>query len=170
MASNQQIIDLVSAQFGARLLASEVQHDQLTLSVNRDDHVELLRFLKEKSELACDFLMDLFGVDYLEMGGQERYAVIYNLYSLKHNHRLRLRAWVPENDLRLASVTPLWASANWAEREVYDMYGITFTGHPNMIRILCPDDFSGFPLRKDFPVQGIGYRENFEKIENPKSI
>lgn len=170
MASNQQIIDLVSAQFGARLLASEVQHDQLTLSVNRDDHVELLRFLKEKSELACDFLMDLFGVDYLEMGGQERCAVIYNLYSLKHNHRLRLRAWVPENDLRLASVTPLWASANWAEREVYDMYGITFTGHPNMIRILCPDDFSGFPLRKDFPVQGIGYRENFEKIENPKSI
>lgn len=170
MASNQQIIDLVIAQFGARLLAGEVQHDQLTLSVNRDDHVELLRFLKENAELACDFLMDLFGVDYLEMGGQERYAVIYNLYSLKHNHRLRLRAWVPENDLRLASITPLWASANWAEREVYDMYGITFTGHPNMIRILCPDDFSGFPLRKDFPVQGIGYRENFVKIENPKSI
>ena len=169
MASNQEIRELVLARFGERILAAEEECGQLALTVSRDDHFELLKLLKQSAELGYDFLMDLFGVDYLEMGGRERYGVIYQLYSLGRNHRLRVRVPVPEQDPRLDSAVPLWAAANWAEREVHDMYGITFSGHPNMTRILCPDDFSGFPLRKDFPVQGIGYRENFEKIENPKT-
>lgn len=169
MATNQEIRDLLLARFGDRILAAEEECGQLALTTSRDDHIELLRFLKENADLAYDFLMDLFGVDYLEMGGRERYGVIYQLYSSGHNHRLRVRVPVPEQDPRLASAVPLWAAANWAEREVHDMYGITFTGHPNMTRILCPDDFSGFPLRKDFPLQGIGYRENFTRIENPKT-
>jgi NADH-quinone oxidoreductase subunit C len=169
MAGNQELIDTIQAQFGEAILAADEQYGQLVFSIHRENHAALLRHLKESDDLAFDFLMDLFGVDYGEMGGLERYAVIYNLYSLQHNQRLRVRVWVPENDPRLNSIVPLWSAANWAEREVYDMYGITFTGHPNMSRILCPDDFSGFPLRKDFPLQGIGYRENFEKIENPKT-
>ncbi|OPZ82641.1 MAG: NADH-quinone oxidoreductase subunit C 1 [bacterium ADurb.Bin431] len=150
MASNQEIRELVLARFGERILAAEEECGQLALTVSRDDHFELLKLLKESADLGYDILMDLFGVDYLEMGGRERYGVIYQLYSLGRNHRLRVRVPVPDY-------------------EVHDMYGITFSGHPNMTRILCPDDFSGFPLRKDFPVQGIGYRENFEKIENPKT-
>jgi NADH-quinone oxidoreductase subunit C len=169
MASNQEIIDIIKTQFGDRIIAADEQSGQLCFSVRRDDHIALLRFFKETKDLAFDFLMDLFGVDYAEMGGVERYAVIYNLYSLPQNHRVRVRVWVPENDPRLDSAVLLWSAANWAEREAYDMYGITFAGHPNMTRILCPDDFSGFPLRKDFPLEGIGYRENFEKIENPKT-
>ncbi|MEE9170959.1 MAG: NADH-quinone oxidoreductase subunit C, partial [bacterium] len=85
--------------------------------------------------------------------------------SLKHSHRLRIKAYVPENDLKFDTVSHLWPAAEWAEREVYDMYGIEFNNHPDMRRILNPDDFEGFALRKDFPVEGIGYREDYEKIE-----
>ncbi|HNW58556.1 MAG TPA: NADH-quinone oxidoreductase subunit C [bacterium] len=169
MATNQEIADRLGAQFGARVLVSAAVDGQLLVSTRREEQPALLRFLKEEAGLEFNMIMDLFGVDYLEMGGEERYGVVYNLYSLPHNHRLRVRVWVPENDPRLESAVNLWAAADWAEREVFDMYGITFTGHPNMTRILCPDDFSGFPLRKDFPLQGVGYRENFEKIENPKT-
>lgn len=169
MATNQDIIAKISTHFGERILAIEEQYGQLVFSVRRNEHLALLRYLKEEVGLEFDYLMDLFGVDYMEMGGVERYAVIYNLYSVLQNSRVRVRVWIPENDLHLDSAVTLWSAANWAEREVYDMYGIIFAGHPNMTRILCPDDFSGFPLRKDFPLQGIGYRENFEKIENPKT-
>ncbi|HOT96152.1 MAG TPA: NADH-quinone oxidoreductase subunit C [bacterium] len=169
MATNQDILVTISARFGGHLRISEAADGQLVITAPREEQMALLRFLKEENGLQFDYLMDLFGVDYLEMGGEERYGVIFSLYSRPLNHRVRVHIWVPEQDPHLESVTPLWSAANWAEREVYDMYGITFTGHPNMSRILCPDDFSGFPLRKDFPLQGIGYRENFEKIENPKT-
>ncbi len=169
MADNQAIQSKISAAFGDRLLFHEAADGQLVVTARREEQMALLRFLKEEEGLQFDFLMDLFGVDYLEMGGEERYGVIYNLYSSALNQRMRVTIPVPETDARLESAIPLWSAANWAEREVFDLYGILFTGHPNLTRILCPDDFSGFPLRKDFPLQGIGYRENFEKIENPKT-
>ncbi len=169
MASNQEIKDKVAARFGRKFLPSMSCSDSLFSPCAATTTSNFSVFSKMSEGLECNFLMDLFGVDYMEMGGSERYAVMYNLYSLQRNHRLRVRAWVPENDPRLASVAGLWSAADWAEREAYDMYGITFAGHPNMTRILCPDDFSGFPLRKDFPLEGVGYRENFEKIENPKT-
>ena len=164
MATNEQIQKKITGQFGGQIIAVEEQFSQLCLTVQRQDHLTVLQFLRDDPDLSFDFLIDLFGVDYLAMGGLERFAVIYHLYSMKIAHRLRIKVFVPERDAHLDSVSALWAAANWAEREVYDMYGIRFDGHPDLHRILCPDDFSGFPLRKDFPLQGIGYRENFEKI------
>jgi len=164
MATNDEIRKIVTDRFGDRILSVEETFGQLCFTVNRESSLELLAFLRDDPRLCCNFLMDLFGVDYLEMGGPERFAVIYNLYSMQFGHRLRIRVFAPENDLHLPTASSLWPAANWAEREAYDLFGIIFDGHPNMIRILNPDDFSGHPLRKDFPLQGIGYRESFEKI------
>ncbi|MEE9168656.1 MAG: NADH-quinone oxidoreductase subunit C [bacterium] len=165
MASNLELIDKVKSEFGGSVLETTNQFDQAAVSVKREDVAEVLQFLRDDPETDFDFLIDVCGVDYLEMGGIERYAIVYQLYSLKHSHRLRIKAYVPENDLKIDTVSHLWPAAEWAEREVYDMYGIEFNNHPDMRRILNPDDFEGFALRKDFPVDGIGYREDYEKIE-----
>ncbi|HPN35139.1 MAG TPA: NADH-quinone oxidoreductase subunit C [bacterium] len=140
-----------------------------TLVAERSAIVEVLRFLRDDPDLAFDFLMDLFGVDYLEMEATERFAVIYQLYSMKHGHRLRVKAFIPETSPAIDSVAEIYPAANWAERETYDQYGIRFNGHPDLRRILNPDDFTGHPLRKDFPVEGIGYRDQFEKITRTRA-
>ncbi len=165
MAANSELIQKIRIQFCTCVLDTKDRQGQITIAVKRDCIETLLHFLRDDPDFACDFLMDLCGVDYLEMGGFERFAVVYHLYSRQHNHRIRIKAFVPENDPRIDTVSHLWAAANWAEREVYDMYGIEFDHHPDLRRILNPDDFSGSPLRKDFPLEGIGYRESFPKIE-----
>ena len=165
VASLQELIDKVNSEFGDSVLETSTQFDQASVSVKRESVVEVLGFLRDNPETEFDFLIDVCGVDYLEMGGLERFAVVYQLYSLNHNHRLRIKAYVPENDLTIDTVSHLWPAAEWAEREVYDMYGIEFNNHPDMRKILNPDDFEGYPLRKDFPPEGIGYREDYEKIE-----
>lgn len=164
MLSNADLSQRIKLKFSAVILEETEQFGQLSISIKKENVVPVLQFLRDEPELDFDYLMDLFGVDYLEMGGLERFAVIYNLFSMKHQHRLRIKAFVPESDLSLDSVQHLWPAANWAEREVYDMYGISFRNHPDLKRILCPDEFVGHPLRKDFPLKGIGYREDYEKI------
>jgi NADH-quinone oxidoreductase subunit C len=98
-------------------------------------------------------LRDVCGADYARPG--ERFEVVYNLYSLKHNRRLRLKVRVDEEDCRVPSVTPVWAAANWYERETFDMFGITFDNHPDLRRIYMPPEFEYHPLRKDFPLMGV---------------
>ncbi|HFE52504.1 MAG TPA: NADH-quinone oxidoreductase subunit C, partial [Bacteroidetes bacterium] len=110
------------------------------------------QLLRDDPDLLFNFLMDLTAVDYLNFGRKPRFEVVYNLYSLMKNLRLRLRVPVPEEDPVVRTVTHLWKSANWAEREVWDMFGIRFEGHPNLKRILLYEEFEGHPLRKDYPV------------------
>lgn len=169
MATNEQLKENLLSRFGDKIVAVEEQFGQLSLTLRRDVNVEILKTLRDDPAFSFNFLMDLFGVDYLEMGGPERFAVVYNLYSLKHGYRLRIKVFIPEGQPQIQSICALWSAANWAEREVYDMYGIIFDGHPNMTRILCPDEFEGHPLRKDFPLKGIGFRERFEKITRKTS-
>ena len=108
--------------------------------------------LKNDSTFQFNILMDLSAVDYLRWEEKEfRFEVIYNLYSLGKNRRLFVKAEVPETDTELDSVTPLWPAADWYEREVWDMFGIRFKGHPNLKRILMYEEFEGHPLRKDYP-------------------
>ena len=111
--------------------------------------VEVCLFARDDSALMFDFLMDVTAVDYL--GSTPRFEVVYHLYSLKRNHRLRLKTRVPEEDPRIASVVPVWRGADWLERETYDMYGIRFEGHPDLRRIYLYEEFQGHPLRKDYP-------------------
>ena len=115
---------------------------------------DVAQFLRDDPDLAMNFLMDLAGVDYLEYGDDRawRFEVVYNFYSLEKNHRYRVKVAVPEDQLEVPSLWDLWPVANWMEREVFDMYGVRFSGHPNLRRILCHDDFVGHALRKDYPI------------------
>ena len=110
-------------------------------------------------------LSDLTAIDYLDLGGDPRFAVVYHLMSRSNLARLRVRAQVPEDDPSIASVTGLFPSANWPEREVYDLFGITFVGHPDLKRILLPDDWDGYPLRKDYPIGAEEIQFSFNEDE-----
>ncbi|MBI1909429.1 MAG: NADH-quinone oxidoreductase subunit C [Deltaproteobacteria bacterium] len=141
-------LELLENQFGP-LEKSEALGDW-TLLVPREKSHSLLSFLRDTEGYQFDFLMDLCGVDYL--GRQPRFEVVYHLYSLANNHRLRIRVALPEEDPVIDSAVNLWKTADWQEREVYDMLGIRFTGHPQLKRILLPETFEGYPLRKDYPM------------------
>ena len=112
-----------------------------------------------------DFLCDLTAVDYLHYpNAKDRYGVVYLLASVKTAERVIVKTYVNDPDPELPTVVPLWEGADWMEREVYDMYGIRFPGHPDLRRILMPDGFEGFPLRKDYPLRGYGERHNFPAL------
>ncbi len=120
--------------------------------VRKDRIVDVCRVLKEDPKLAFDMAPYITAVDYL--GQDPRFVVVYNLYSTRTNARVRLRVKVPESDCVLPSVTGLWRGADWFERYCFDMYGIGFTGHPDLRRLLMYDEFVGHPLRKDYPLRG----------------
>jgi len=125
--------------------------DQVTVTVPREKIVEICRFLKE--ERGFTFLVDLTAADWPERE-EGRFDLYYWMHRFEDNRRLRLRTTVPEEQT-IATVSVVWKTANWMEREVYDMYGVLFEGHPNLERILTWEGFNGHPLRKDFPVEGI---------------
>lgn len=127
----------------------------------RDSILPFMKFLRDDPELSFDYLVDVTAVDRLKLDEAIRFAVVYQLYSYRHNRRFSVSVPVPEADPRIASVVSVWPGANWLEREVYDMYGIEFEGHPDLRRILMPDDFGSYPLRKDYPLHGKGERDNF---------
>jgi NADH-quinone oxidoreductase subunit C len=112
---------------------------------------EVMRFLKESESAQYDLLVDVAGVDFA--AESPRFMVAYLLHSMKFNNRLRIKTWVAEG-AALDTVSDIWKAADWFEREVYDMFGIPFTDHPDLRRILLTDDFTGHPLRKDFPLKG----------------
>jgi NADH-quinone oxidoreductase subunit C len=123
-----------------------------------------------RHEAGFDQLTDITAVDHLEMeGAVDRFEVVYCLLNIDSGERVIVRTFVNEPDLRLPSATTLWFGADWLEREVYDMYGIVFEGHPNFKRLLLPQEFSSFPLRKDYPQQGRGERHNFPVITRADS-
>ncbi len=117
--------------------------------------------LKNDPSLDFDYPVHITSVDY--PNEPERFEVVYEFYSIAKNHRVRLKARVPEDDCTIDSVTAFWPGANFLEREVYDMMGIRFNNHPDLKRILLPDDYDeGYPLRKNFPIQGRGWRDTFD--------
>jgi len=123
----------------------------------------VLEFLKKSC--GFDMLIDVTCVDYLHYrGAKDRFGLVYIVLNTVTGQRLIVRSFLNEPELKIPSVVPLWEGANWLEREVFDMYGIEFTGHPDLRRILLPDEFVGFPLRKDYPLRGRGERHNFERI------
>ncbi len=145
------IIDKVKTKYGDVVIDSHNFRGDQTLTVKKGCGSEFFKFLRDDPELNFDFLMDLTAVDYLNRK-DDRFEVVYHFYSLKHNHRLRIKIPVSESDSIINSVTPLWKTANWYEREIWDLYGIKFDGHPNLRRILLYEEFKGHPLRKDYPV------------------
>lgn len=122
-----------------------------TAVIRTESIVDLCRFLRDDPDCQFNFLSDLCGVDRLNLNQTPRFEVVYHLFSLKFYHRLCLKVSIEETRA-VPSVTGVWSAANWHEREVFDMFGLKFTGHPDLRRILMPDDWVGHPLRKDFPL------------------
>ena len=131
--------------------AAEASRGQAVVVVERGALLATLRTLRDHPELRFEMLSDVTAVDYL--GRTPRFEVIYQLYSITNNLRLRVKVPLGEDDPSVPSATGLWKSANWAERETWDMFGIRFTGHPDLRRILMYEEFEGHPLRKDYPLQ-----------------
>jgi NADH-quinone oxidoreductase subunit C len=133
---------------------------QARLVLRRESLLAALQALRD--EFGFDLLVDITCVDYLKYrGATDRFGLVYLLASTATKERLTVRVFVNEPDLKVPSVVPLWEGANWMEREVFDMFGIRFDGHPDLRRILMPEEFTAFPLRKDYPLQGRGERHNF---------
>jgi NADH-quinone oxidoreductase subunit C len=130
---------------------------------------EVLKHLKEKSSF--DLLVDITCVDYLQYPNKksDRFGLVYLLANSETNERITLRVFVGDPYPTVPSAVPLWEGANWLEREVWDMFGIRFTGHPDLRRILLPEEFTAYPLRKDYPLQGRGERHNFPVISRAES-
>ena len=141
-------------------VAMDVQafRGETTVTVPKDRILEICRFLHSEPDLHFHFLTDLCGVDFFPR--EPRFEVVYLLYSMKNNLRLRLKTNVAEEE-RISSVESVWKAASWLEREVYDLFGIAFEDHPDLRRILLWDGFEGHPLRKDFPVEGPDFDKPF---------
>jgi len=141
-----------------RIARAVVDRDQLTLEIAAPDLIEVATRLRDEPSLAFSELIDLVGIDYEGYANAwdgARYAVAYNLLSIEHNWRVRLRVFCPDDAFpSLDSVIPVWPCANWYEREAFDLYGIVFQGHPDLRRILTDYGFMGHPFRKDFPIMG----------------
>ena len=149
MSSDQ--IDRINSKYKGVILDSHDFRGDQTITVQKNALIGLFKFLRDDPDLDLKFLMDLTAVDYLNRK-DNRFEVVYHFYSLKHNDRLRVKVPVSEDDCTIDSVSSLWKTANWYEREVWDLYGIKFNGHPDMRRILLYEEFKGHPLRKDYPI------------------
>ncbi len=140
---------------------------ELTIVAERRLILEVLRALRDGAGLGFNFPVDVAGVDYLKHPHPpfaERFAISYHLLSWASEERVRVQAPVPEDDASVPSVTALWSLANWTEREIYDLFGIHFEGHPDLRRILMWEGFQSHPLRKDYPLKGLGERSNFDRV------
>ena len=126
---------------------------EVTVTVPPEGLPEALAWLRDQPELAFDFLSDLSSTDW--PGRHPRVWMAYHLYSMEHHHRLRVKVGLAEDDLRIGTVTGMFPTADWQEREVFDFFGVVFDGHPDLRRIEMPEDWEGHPLRKDHPLGGV---------------
>lgn len=144
------LLDLIKEKFPEDVEAAMTDLGDEVIVLKKEALLPIVKFLYGKPH-EYTLLLDLTCVDYL--GQEPRFEMVYHLLSLTLNKRLRLKARLPEKDLRIASLTGVWKNANWLEREVYDLFGVEFEGHPDLRRIFMYDGFEGYPLRKDYPLR-----------------
>lgn len=150
--TNEFLLERLHQQFGEKIQSSEIPYGMSTIVIDPSAILEILNWLFNDKVLKFQFLTDICGSHYPDLHGQELCA-IYHVQSMENNIRLRLKAFLPIDKPEIPSVTPLYRSANWMERETYDFYGINFIGHPDMRRILNVDEMDYFPLRKEYPLE-----------------
>jgi NADH-quinone oxidoreductase subunit C len=141
----------LAERFTGSIIETHSHRGNDTAVVKKEDILGICTYLRDDEALLYNFMMDLTVVDYL--GKEPRFEVVYHLYSLKYNRRVRIKARISESDSSIDSIVPIWISANWFEREAFDMYGIVFNGHPELKRLLLYEGFEGHPLRKDYPIK-----------------
>jgi NADH-quinone oxidoreductase subunit C len=146
----QIVLDRLTAEFkGGEIIETGSQHGNEWARIRRDDWARVAAFLRNDAVTAMEMMIDLTAVD--RFGNEPRFDVVMHLYSVSKKHRVRLYGGVPEEDPTIETVVPIWPGANWFEREAFDLYGVRFTGHPDLRRILMYPEFVGHPLRKDYP-------------------
>jgi NADH-quinone oxidoreductase subunit C len=155
----EQLRQQLDRVLGQRIQSAVIDHNELTIVLNHESYAEAAKLLRDDPSLSFEQLIDLCGVDYKDYAdgawSGPRFAVVSHLLSVKHNQRLRVRVFAPDDDYPLLpSMTPIWNSANWFEREAFDLFGILFDGHEDLRRILTDYGFIGHPFRKDFPISG----------------
>ena len=160
----QKLEKLVNSELSSKILRSKIENNELLFETNSDDLIEVIQFLKSNDKCKFKQLIDIAGVDYPD--NERRFQLIYLFLSHEHNLRIKLLIHFDENQ-QINSITKIFPSANWMEREVFDMYGIKFKNHPDLRRILTDYGFKGHPLRKDFPLTGfneVRYSEKEKKV------
>ena len=174
------LVETAKAALGGRIADIAAALGEVTLTIRAVDLIEAMTLLRDRPELRFEQLIDVCGVDYgsfgkaawdgepSESGARPRFAIVYHLLSLANNWRLRVRAFADDDEMPvIESVINIWPSANWFEREAFDLYGIVFTGHPDLRRILTDYGFIGHPFRKDFPLSGnveMRYDPNQQRV------
>ena len=157
-AKLEQLKSSLGTVLGDRMVSLVVEKGQIVVEIKAADLTSAMTILRDNPACGFSQLIDVCGVDYAEYGGSwtgSRYAVVYIMLSIQHNWRLRVRTFCPADDFPMVdSMIGLWSSANWHEREAFDLYGIIFNGHPDLRRILTDYGFIGHPFRKDFPIYG----------------
>ncbi len=154
----------INSELTTRIKESKIKHNQLYVTINSEDLLDVILMLKTNKNIKFKQLIDITAVDYLE--SQKRFKIVYLLLSHEFNQRIILNYFISENE-KISSLTKIFPSANWMEREVFDMYGIKFNDHPDMRRLLTDYGFEGHPLRKDFPLTGhneVRYSEDKKKV------
>ena len=160
----QNIEKLINSELTTKINSSEIKHENLKLFIDQVDIVDVLLFIKNNPKTRFRQLVDLTAVDYPEK--EKRFTLVYFLLSHEKNVRASIEYQIKENDI-VSSITSIFPAANWMEREVFDMYGVSFKGHPDLRRILTDYNFKGHPLRKDFPLTGhteVRYNEEAKKV------
>jgi NADH-quinone oxidoreductase subunit C len=150
--NNEIVLSRLKEQFGEAVLDSYENFDYLNIEIEPSRNAEILRFLKDDAQMNFIYLTDLCAVHMPDQTGKEL-GVVYHLHNLEENYRLRIKAWLNISDPQIASATSIWKGANWMERETYDFFGVIFTGHPDLRRILNVDHMEVFPLRKEYPLE-----------------
>lgn len=165
------LVDLVVSTFGDDVLSTHAQHGDETVIVKPEAWFKIHQFLREDSRVAADMLVDLTAVDFPHR--EPRFFVVSHVLSLRLGHRLRLKTAVGDeegDDAVVPSLTGIWASANWMERECYDMFGVRFSGHPDLRRILLYPEFEGYPLRKDYDAAKIQPLVPFREVGSNEKV
>lgn len=152
LITNEFLLEKLKGEFGDAIRSADIPYNMLTIVIDPQRILDMLKWLHEDSILRFKFLTDICGSHYPDIKDGEL-CVVYHVQSMENNLRLRIKAFIPVANPSIPSVTPLYSSANWMERETYDFYGVIFTGHPNLKRIMNVDEMDYFPLRKEYPLE-----------------
>ena len=148
--SQEQVIDIIREKFESDVLSIQTPYDFLTIDFKKENIIDLIRYLYDHPVAKFQYLTTLCGVHYPDM---KQIAIMYQLHSLVNNWRIRIRIYLPEENPVTPTLTTVYSAANWMERETYDFYGVTFTGHPDLRRILNVEEMIIFPMRKEIPLE-----------------
>jgi len=161
-------VDLLQSTFPETVKDVQTFRDELTVIIDADAIAQVCEFCRDTKGLKYNLLSDITGIDYFP--AEPRFAIAYHLYSLSHNRSLRLKVYLPGDEPSVATVTPVFPAANWFEREILDMFGIQFEGHPDPRRILMPEGWDGHPLRKDYPLgyETVQFSFNYDEVNKHK--